>query len=135
MEQYLKKYRELIAYGIVGVLNTVLNFGIYQILESRVRINYMIANAMAWIISFIFSFIANKIFVFQSESWEHNILCRELWSFFCCSAGTGVLDMFMLYVMVDWGGIPKAPAKAFDVIVVIIINYFIRKLWVFRKDR
>jgi len=131
---YPGKYHELIAYGIAGVLNTVLNFGAYQILESRVRINYLIANAVAWILSFVFSFIANKVFVFQSGSWERNRLWRELWTFFCCSIGTGILDMAILYAMVDLMGIPKTPAKAFDAIGVIIINYVVRKLWVFRKD-
>lgn len=135
MKTYLKKHRELIAYGIVGGLNTILNFGVFRLLENVLGIYYLAANAVAWILSFLFSFVANKVCVFQSVTWDKEVFTKELWSFFCCSVGTGILDMLMLFVMVDWMGINETSAKAVDVVTVIILNYIIRKFWVFKERK
>ncbi|WP_312939692.1 GtrA family protein [Oscillibacter sp.] len=133
MKNCLKKCREIIAYGIVGVMNTILNFGVYHVLEAIFGIYYLAANAIAWVLSFLFSFVANKVCVFQSVKWDKDICFKELWSFFCCSVGTGILDMLMLYAMVDLMGVNETSAKAVDVVTVIILNYFIRKFWVFKE--
>lgn len=130
--EQVHKNREIFAYGIVGILNTVLNFGVYYLLCS-IHIHYLIANLISWIVAFIFSFWANKVHVFQSNDWTYAVFRQELWSFFCCSIGTGVLDMLMIFFMVDIMEMSEAISKIINVIVVMIINYFARKFFVFKK--
>ena len=133
MKKILIKYREIIVYGIVGVLNTVLNMAAYFLLESTFGVHYLVANLVAWILSFVFSFWANKVFVFQSTRWNRGIFLKELWSFFCGSVGTGVLDMLILYGMVSLMEMGESISKAIDTVLIIVINYFIRKFWVFKR--
>jgi len=73
-----RKYRELIFYGIFGVLTTIINLGVYALLYKKIGIANVPSNIIAWIAAVIFAFITNKIFVFESRSFKLSILIREL---------------------------------------------------------
>ena len=134
LKEQIKQYQEIIIYGIVGVLNTALNFFLYFFLESMLNVYYLYANIISWIVCVIFSFYANKVYVFQIKNSNIKELCKELCGFLVCSLGTGLLDIFILWFMVDIMTIDKTISKFVDVFVVIVVNYFLRKFFVFKKN-
>ncbi len=54
-------------FGIVGVLNTLLDFTIYNVLSSSVGLTLVQSNIISTSCAMVFSFLANKHIVFQAN--------------------------------------------------------------------
>ena len=95
------KYKEVLLYLIFGGLTTLVNFIVYAVCARGFCLNTLQANASALIISILFAYITNKIFVFGSKTDSVKEIFREFFSFLACRLGTGALDMAFMYVSVD----------------------------------
>ena len=66
------KLKELFLYGIGGVLTTVVNYLVYFGLDNW-KINYLLANTLAWAAAVIFSYWINrtdtKCLLSESKFW------------------------------------------------------------------
>ena len=133
MKRILKKYKELFLYGIFGVLTTLINIVIFYLLD-KIGINVYINNTIAWIVSVLFAFITNKIFVFESKNMSLKIILKEGFSFFLARIFSYFVDMFMIFILFQVMGINKMIAKVISNAIVIIINYFLSKLIIFKKN-
>ena len=120
MKELLMKYKEIIMYLVFGVLTTVVNIVVYFLSAELLHINYLISNALAWFLSVLFAYITNRKYVFESNS--QNIL-KEAVSFFSSRLATGILDMVLMWLFV------------FVNVIVVVLNYVLSKLVVFKGDK
>ena len=138
------KLKELFLYGIFGVLTTILNIVLYRILSGVM--NHLIANAIAWVVCVLFAFVTNKVFVFESKSFEAKLVLKELSAFIAARLATGVFDELFMFVAVDLLKCGQMNLEAFGFtlngatiakiisnIIVIIFNYIFSKLFIFAK--
>ena len=130
-----KKNQQIINYLIVGILTTLVSLTIYYIcvltfLNPANALQLQIANVISWICAVLFSYVANKIFVFMSRS--KNII-KEIVSFLSSRVLTLLIDMLIMFVMVTALGINDKISKLFVQVVVTILNYVFSKLFVFKK--
>ena len=128
------KFKELFLYGIFGVLTTLINIFSYYVFCDIFCVNYVISNIIAWILSVSFAFITNKIFVFNSRDFEIKNFIKEIISFFSSRIFTGLLDMGILFFGVTILGIEDMIVKVFSNVIVIILNFVLSKLFVFKKS-
>ena len=133
IKDLIRKYKFIILYGIFGVLTTVINIGVYGVLYSGLGVSNVISNVIAWIISVLFAFITNKLWVFESKSFNFKLFVKELGSFTVCRVATGVLDLGIMFVGVDLLKGPAIILKIASNIIVIILNYAMSKIFVFKK--
>lgn len=133
IKELIIKYKFIILYGIFGVLTTVINIGVYGVLYSGLGVSNVISNVIAWIISVLFAFITNKLWVFESKSFNFKLFVKELGSFTVCRVATGVLDLGIMFVGVDLLKGPAIILKIASNIIVIILNYVMSKIFVFKK--
>ena len=73
------KYKELILYVFFGAMTTLVNFATFKffnVVLSEER--YLISNVIAWFVSVVFAYITNKLFVFESKTWETKKICKEI---------------------------------------------------------
>lgn len=63
----MKNKSQLIRFGLIGVINTALDFGLLFILKS-VGLMATTANIFSTSIAFVFSFFANKKYTFRSSA-------------------------------------------------------------------
>jgi len=96
-----KKYKEIFFYGIFGVGATVINIASYQVFAKICGIPYLVANVLAWILAFIFAFITNKLFVFESKSWGRSVAMKEFLGFLSARLATGILDTALMFTFND----------------------------------
>lgn len=134
----LVKYRELIIYGIVGVITTIVNWGASFLLEatvldSSVPLQNTIINVIAWIAAVIISFPLNRKWVFQSKNpaWFHEFL-----GFTASRVTTLLIEELIMLLCVNLIGLDFRISKVFIAsVLVIILNYVFSKLLVFRKGQ
>ncbi len=133
IKELLKKYKFIILYGIFGVLTTIINIVTYALCYDVFNISNVVSNIIAWVLSVLFAFITNKIWVFESKCFDFKIFIKELWNFIVCRLATGALDLGIMYVGVDLLKGPALILKIASNIIVIILNYVMSKLFVFKK--
>ncbi len=136
IEQF-KKHREVIMYIIFGVLTTVVDILVFSLLAHTVfdtenPLLAQIANIIAWIAAVAFAYVTNRIFVFKSK--EKRILI-EILSFTASRLLTLVLDAILIYVLASLIGINPDVSNIISNVVVIVLNYVISKLFVFRRAK
>lgn len=133
---YLKN-EEIWNYLIVGGLTTVVSLISYYIcvstfLNPNIAYELQIANIISWIISVAFAYVTNRKYVFKSN--EKNIL-KEATSFVGSRVSTLLLDMLIMFIFVTLLHVNDKLSKIFAQILVIIGNYIISKLFVFKTKK
>lgn len=93
----------------------------------------MLSNVIAWIIAVLFAFITNKVYVFESKNITMRVIVNELLKFTGARLATGVLDSIIMFVSVDLLYGPALVTKVVSNIIVIILNYILANLFVFKK--
>lgn len=132
MKRLLEKYRELAVYGICGVLATLVNIVSYDILVHVLGVDYLLSNALAWILAFLFAYVSNSRLVFgypalKGDGWRSRFI-----KFLGARAFTGVLDMALMWLLVGRMALPDTWCKVGVNVLVIILNYLMSKLYVFK---
>ena len=130
------KNKEIINYLIFGILTTIINLIIYYaltltILNSKNPIELQISNIIAWLISVTFAYITNKKYVFNSK--EKNIK-KEIIKFYSSRLSTLLIDIILMFIFVSILNLNDKLIKILVTIIIIILNYIISKILVFKKE-
>lgn len=128
-----KKHEEGINYLIFGFLAFVLNYVLFFFFESLLHMNYMLATVFSWVLTVVFAYWTNRTFVFKSKSEGTSSLLKEFTSFIGARIATELLELLLMYLMVDLAGINSYIAKLVGQTIVILTNYFLSKLWIFKE--
>ncbi len=123
--------KEVISYLIFGVLTTVVNIVVYWGLNTGLHVNYLVSNAIAWIVSVLFAYITNRKYVFESQNTS---FINELVKFIGARGFTGIMDMILMWLLVDVFLINSMFSKIIVNGLVIVLNYILSKLFVFQKE-
>lgn len=125
--------KETIIYVIFGILTTIVDFVAFGILYYTFNIGEIISNTIAWVLAVAFAFITNKLFVFESKSFQSKKLIKEIISFVSSRVITLLLtNLFLLCAR--FLGTNMMFAKALISVIVIILNYVFSKLFVFKEN-
>ena len=147
------KAENAIIYIFYGALTTAVNFishfglrfaftdipkgtGFFEALalaEEHSRISSTAAAAIAWIIAVLFAFFTNKYFVFEKKQSEG--IFKELFDFTVGRLFSFGCEQVMMFAFVEKMHLNELFIKVLASIVVLIMNYFISKLIVFRDKK
>lgn len=130
-----KQHKEGINYLIFGFLAFVLNYALYYIFETWMHIDYMYATALSWLLTVVFAYWTNRTFVFASKNTGAAKLFKEFLSFISARIVTEILELALMYLMVDIVHINSKIAKLIAQTAVIITNYVLSKLWIFKDTK
>ncbi len=135
MIDLMKKYREIITYGLFGICTTIINIIAYYLSAHILNWGTTISTIIAWFLAVVFALITNKIWVFKSNKWDKKTLIKEVTTFFTCRILTGLLDLGIMILFVDIFHFNDVIMKIISNIIVIIINYIASKLIIFNKNK
>jgi len=124
-----EKNKELINYVIVGALTTLVSIVSYWLFRFIIK-NYIILSIISWVLAVAFAYITNRQFVFESK--EENIL-EEISKFVSCRLLTLGLEVVLMILFVSVFHINDMISKIILQVVVLVTNYLLSKLFVFRK--
>lgn len=118
---------EIMAYLFVGVLTTLVNIISFYLLNSLLDANYVLATTIAWILSIMFAFIANKRFVFQSE----NSSIQEILPFLTYRFLSYIIDVGLMIILIEFLHFASLTSKIAVNVLVVLFNYVASKYLVF----
>ncbi len=147
IKNLFNKYKEIISYLFFGVMTTLVNFVSFWAFNKILGESlYLISNVIAWVISVVFAYVTNKLWVFESKSWKFRVLLKEVPEFFAARVFSLCVEECGLWLLVDKLGFDKFSfllfefkvtgkliAKVLLAVIVVILNYFFSKFIIFTK--
>lgn len=124
---------EVVSYGVFGVLTTFVNVGFFEVLLIT-GMDYRPANLIALVITKLFAYVVNKLFVFRTNTSGLITLAAEFARFALARGGTMLVDWFGLVILVSLMGMSEHIGKMITTVIVIVLNYFLGKFMVFRRE-
>lgn len=136
LKDYLeeKKLWEIFSYLFFGGLTFLVNCVTYFLFLRVFGMNYLISNLISWIISVLFAYITNKLWVFQTRNKTYSETLKELFLFFAARIITLGLDMGSLSFCLEILKTNNIIAKFVSQFIVIVSNYTFSKLVIFKKS-
>ncbi|MBE6815232.1 MAG: GtrA family protein [Ruminococcaceae bacterium] len=140
------KYKELITYVIFGVLTTLVNFFAFGIFTKIFGEDlYLVNNAIAWVVGVVFAYITNKLFVFESKSWDLKVITKEITGFLGARIFSFLVEEGGMFLFVSVLGLGEKSltllgftitgqfiVKILLAVIVVILNYIFSKFFIFR---
>lgn len=134
----IQTHQEIVSYLFWGIMTTVVSWGTYSLFVTGIK-SVAIANILSWICAVLFAFITNKLWVFCSKGWSLSTVLPEFWKFIAARLATGALEIIGVPTLVKFGmnqrlfGIEGMVAKVVVSVIVVVLNYALSKLLVFKN--
>lgn len=148
--EFFNKHHEIIMYCVFGVTTTLVSWGTYWLFmlilpfdfdvsvtlfgrQFEFVLNIVIGKVISWIIAVAVAFITNKLWVFESKSWERRLVWGEAMTFIGGRMLTGAIEILALPILVGLGldqtlfGVEGFLANILVTMCVVILNYILSK--------
>ena len=141
------KYKELITYVIFGVLTTLVNFFAFWIFTKIFGEDlYLVNNAIAWVVGVVFAYVTNKLFVFESKSWDLKLIAKEITGFLGARIFSFLVEESGMFLFVSVLGLGESSltllgftitgqfiVKILLAVIVVVMNYVFSKFFIFKS--
>ena len=146
INELYRKHKEIILYAVFGGLTTLVNFVVTFLIQKGFGLagegtEFVITNVIAWFCAVAFAYVTSHLYVFESKAKGFGPICEEAAKFVGSRIFTGIIEMLLPSGLVAIGitgsllSFEGFWAKAITGIVVIILNYVLSKLFVFKKKK
>lgn len=113
------------------LLTTVINLVVYAACYEGAGLSNVVSTVIAWIVAVSVAYVTNKLWFFESRSFEVRVVLYEILTFFGCRILTGVLDIAIMYISVDVYQCNAMIFKFLSNVIVILLNFVASKLIIF----
>lgn len=124
-----KNIKDFMLYVIVGGIATVCEWIIFYILNTTFAWHYILATVIAYILSTFVNWAAGRIIMFKKT--EKGLL-HEITSIYAASVIGLLLNMLIMWLMVDLFSINSMLSKVIATGLVFIWNFLIRKIVIYK---
>ena len=121
---------QLIKFGIVGVIATVIDFGVLMFLKELMHIDVLVSSAVAFSVSVIANYILSMLFVFKGSE---NSKVKDFIVFVALSIGGLLLNQFIMWLGTEIMTAYYLWVKVFALVFVPIYNFVTRKIFLEKK--
>lgn len=130
---FYKKHKSVLLYLLFGGLSFFLNIGLFIVIN-KTGLHELINNIICWVVCVIFQFVTNRIWVFNAKTDTFSKFVLQLLNFFAGRLFTLFMEEAILFVFIEICQLNTLLVKIVGQIVVIILNYIISKLFVFKRQ-
>lgn len=123
-----KKNKEIINYIIVGGCTTIVSVVSYYIFRLFLD-NYLVCTILSWVVSVVFAYITNRIFVFESKDKRVII---EFFKFVFARVLSLLSEIVVMAFLVQLIHVDDKISKILVQFIILILNYLFSKLFVFK---
>ncbi len=119
---------QFVKFGIVGVSNTLLSFGIYTLLLKGFGVWYLAASAIAFVVGAVNGFLLNRRWTFRGHVGD--ALTPVRWM---VVQGCGLFaNLGLVFLFVEEVSLDKLIAQACATGLVTVLTFFANRAWTFR---
>lgn len=135
-QPFIKRLRDkevmipITKYLFFGVLTTFISLGSFWLLLHFTSLNENLCNFISIVCGIVSAYVLNRNYVFESK--EKNIL-KEFSKFVMARVASSLFDMVSFYIFATCLSFNEMAVKVIISIVVVILNYFLSKLLVFKN--
>lgn len=127
MQLLTSNKKQLISFGLVGLFNTALTYGIYLTLLPV--LTPMISISCGYLIASIAGFLLNQKKVFASN----RKLSQTYWRYYLTYGSSFLLTTGLTYLWTTSWSLNKLFAPFFALLFTIPYNFLLSKFWVFQR--
>lgn len=158
---FYKTHKEVIMYFVFGIGTTIVSFLSYYLCrlifpdeqhvpqclrwifnithKFGVESNTALPVIISWFLAVTFAFLTNRVFVFHSQVKTVGGFLLEAMKLYATRIATLLVELLIMFVLVDIPHIHNAVyeffAKIFANIIVLILNFILSKIFVFRSKK
>ena len=114
-----------------GAITTHVNLITYLILRNFININ--IANFISIVLAICFAYFVNSKFVFKSTAKTIEERAKEFFKFIAARISTMIIELLGVFIFADILAFNDMITKIAVQFVVLILNYILSKLIIFKK--
>ena len=129
MKRFISKYKQIITFSIIGVINTTLHGVVLVFCVELLTINSTLSNAFSFMVANVFSYFANSMVTFKSI-----VSFPRYFDFFSASMFSLLLTLTISYIS-NLYAFHYLIGFLFIVVFVPILNFIIMKFFVFSVHR
>ena len=129
------KHREKVVYLFFGGLTTLVYYLVYFLFSRLLLQSTSLSTNAGYIVSVLFAFAANKLWVFKSREKKAGGVLWELGAFIAARLLSWLLNLGIMVLCVDVWRLWDVPVLLFANVLVIVLNYFASKLFIFKKKK
>ena len=133
MDNLKSSKKEVFLYLLFGGLSFVISVLSYAYFNAVIGLNELVANIISWVLAVTVSYLTNRIWVFDSPTKTCVEFLKQMGSFFAGRIITLILEEIILFIFISWIGLNSLAVKIVAQVIVIVSNYIISKLVVFKK--
>lgn len=122
--------REFIRFCLVGISNTLINYGIFAILLRYLHVPYLWAGSMGFLAGAIWGFFLNRYFTFQSSAQTK----RGLPIYLAINLFSLLINLAMQWLAVDFLAIAEIWSQLCGIVVTTFTNFILVKLLIFKPQ-
>ena len=128
---------EVIHFGMVGVINTLMGWVIMAVLYNLIHLNYWLSSGISYFIGSVFSYHANAKLTFKVENKDKWLPWRFAVNIIVCYlAAVSVAQPLVRKELVSQPQVIVDNVAMFlGMCMFIVLNFFGQKLFVFRKTK
>ncbi len=132
---YRRSAKQFIIFGVIGLLNTALDFMVYWLLIS-ISVYYVLAQIISYAAGMLTSYILNSMITFKGIKTETKKAEAVRGArFIIWNVCMLLLSVLLLYSLKEIVLLTNVQGKIIVTIVIAAINFIGSKLWVFREKK
>ena len=120
---------QLMKFGVVGIIATVIDFVVLTILTETFGVHYLTSAAIGFIVATLFNYVASMRYVFNSRFGPHEKR-KELIIFILLSVVGLGLNQFFMWLFVEFFSIFYIFSKVLATVLVMAWNFVSRKIFI-----
>lgn len=120
---------QLMKFGVVGIVATVIDFVVLTILTETFGVYYLTSAAIGFIVATLFNYVASMRYVFNSRFGPHEKR-KELIIFILLSVVGLGLNQFFMWLFVEFFSIFYIFSKVLATVLVMAWNFVSRKIFI-----
>lgn len=123
---------QIVKFGIVGVIATVLDFGMMNLLYYGLGLPVVVANTGGFVVGVIFNYLASMRYVFSHK--EGMSRTREFVTFVVLSVIGLLISDGIVWLLAEQVGLEANLSKVFATCVTMVYNFISRKVFLDAGD-
>jgi len=118
-----------IKFGVVGAITAAIYFFVMWFASSILNFGYIFAVSMAYFVSTLFHYLANRYFTFSAQAGQHS---WQLARYMVLCIINYITMFIVVSISVEHLGLSAYLGVCAAVVITVFVGYFLSRFWIFK---